>query len=360
MGFLKDQAKSDSFYLEITEEGSHNRPLAIKPMSVWVHKIHAVQQMGPNNQLVTIRNFAFETCTATGRNGSGCFLCNTPDPLWHMLAELDRSNRAGKRVDFPKTPRHFLPVFNHLLATVKIVEGGNQIFEMMDTWYDAQPDQGKDLRRCDWSISKTGKLKTTKYQSVRMDATPFAISAELEAEAQMILKKALDERRPTDPTKLMQLINGTLGTPGVDMSAPVLSAPPAQASFAPGQSAANQLNAGLAAPAVSQAFPAYAQPFQSPPPPVVAPTAPPVAAAVLPNPLQPPTGPAGQDVVNAFASWVAQQPEFAGMNAVYHLIPIVKEKLGGSVEYSKCSPAQLADLKNHLENHLNGIRAKKA
>lgn len=345
MGFLKDSSSPETFYLEVTEDGTLNRPLAQKPQSVWVHKIQAVKTMGPNNQLTVIRGFGFETCTATGRNGVGCVLCNTPDPLWHMLAEDERTNRQGKRVDFPKTPRHFLPVFNHTLQTVKILEGGNQIFEEMDKWYDAQSPANQDLRRCDWQISKTGKGKMTRYKSVRMDASAFTISQELQNEAIAVMTKALEERRPTDPAKLMAKIRGESGAAALPEGGPVQvqMALPAQTAAAPA------FQAPVAAvPAVP--FPQFTQ----------VPTLPQVAPPAIPQTaVVPAVQAASQDILTAFTSWLNQQPEFQAMGVVTNFMPVVKAKFD-TVEYSKLSAEQLADLKVALDAKLAELRSKKA
>jgi hypothetical protein len=351
MGFLKDSSSAETFYLEVTEEGTLNRPLSTKPQSMWVHKIQAVKTVGPNNQLTIVRPFSFETCTATGRNGAGCALCNTPDPLWHMLADDERTNRSGKRVDFPKTPRHFLPVFNHTLQAVRILEGGNQIFEEMDKWYDAQSPANQDLRRCDWQLSKAGKAKMTKYKSVRMDASAFSVTQELQNEAMALMQKAMEDRRPTEPAKLMAKIRGESSMPGLTdgMQGSVQAALPNYAQ--PAQLQANTMPQmdNVPLPVVTVPY----QQFTQGPLPQVTP------AAIPQTAVQPAVTAASQDILSAFTSWLNQQPEFQAMGVVHNFMPVVKEKFG-TVEYSKLSADQLSTLRIALDNKLVELRTKKA
>lgn len=348
MGFLNDSSKGESIYLEVKEEGTLVRPVATKPQSIWVHKIQEVQTMGPNNQLQTIRKFAHETCTATGRNGVGCFLCNTPDPLWHMLAADEQTNRGGKRVDFPKSPIHILPVYNHELGQAKIMKGGNQIFEEMDKWYDAQPPQGQDLRRCDWRVSKAGQKKRTKYTTIRMDATAFQITPEILEEAKIAMGKAIADRNPTSADKLMQMVRGEQGNAQLAEGAAVQS-----------------LNAGYQAPAPQQfALPAVSVgapvEFSQTAPSFPTPTLPQVAVAtVAPTPTasSASSDSASRSLVDEFSSWVSMQPEFQGMGAIQTLIPAIKAQVG-HVEYHKLTTEQLASLKTALDSQLAALRTK--
>lgn len=368
MGFLND-SKPDSIYLEVKEEGGLVRPLADKPQSVWVHKIQEVQTMGPNNQLQTIRKFSHETCIATSKNGVGCLLCNTPDPLWHMLSTESQTNRAGKRVDFPKSPIHILPVFCHESGSAKVMKGGNQIFEEMDKWYDAQPPQGKDLKRCDWRVSKTGTKKMTKYSTIRLDATAHNITPELIEEAKIVIAKALVDRNPTSTDKLMQMIRGDQAQAQLDAGGAVasqqmlgsgyLAQQPGHVTLTPytqppqgpvgyvAQPQTTYVPANQTAPAVTVSVntPSFGTPVSQ---------IPPTVAGVN---LQADAGQsADRNVVNEFSSWVSMQPEFAGMGAVTLLIPTIKAHCG-HVEYHKLNAEQLSNLKTALTTTLASVRA---
>ena len=332
MGFLNESSRGPQIYLEVTETGKLLRPLLPRPQSVWCHKIQEVKTMGPAGQPVTIRKFQYETCTATGRNGIGCLLCNSQDPLWHLLTNEEQTNRKGQRVDFPKAPIHLLPVYDHSLNDVVVMKGGNQIYEEMDKWYESQKSnlQDQDLRRCDWRISKTGALKKTKYAGVRLDVSFFEMTPDLLEKAKNVMARALSDRAPTAPDLLMKIIKGDTGTTELPESAAVPS---------------------LTAPALTPplALPQVAMPDL---PKVAVPE--PVMVHVEAAPGQA----ASRDELDVFSSWVSTQKEFNGMNAVDNLLPVLK-KFIGHCDYSHLSAKQLDDLKVHLQAQLQTMRAKK-
>lgn len=364
MGFLND-SKPQSIYLEVRKEGDLVRPLAAKPQSIWTHKIHEVSTMGPDNQPIVLRRFAYETCTSTGRGNAGCYLCNTPDPMWHKLGSQEQTNRQGKRVDFPKAPIHILPVFNHSTQDVVVMKGGNQIFEEMDKWFDTQPEANQDLRRCDWNISKEGEKKRTKYKSVRMDATAFQINEALLEKAKSVMAQALADRNPTDPNKLAAMIRGESGAPAlaegatvpVQAALPGYGPQPTQA-LPPNTFQVNTVGgftgiggvAGATTQLPQQAWqtPPVQQQF-SPPPPVVQQSAP------KPQVVAGPGQAANRNLVDEFSSWVSQQPEFLGMGAVTTFIPALKEAIG-HVDYYKLTEEQLSNLKVALNTKLAAMR----
>jgi hypothetical protein len=339
MGFLSENSGGPSVYLTVGDDKNKKlvRPLGAKPQSLWVHKIQEVKTMGPNNQMITLRRFRHETCTATGRNGVGCYLCNTPDPLWHMLSKEEQTNKKGQRVDFPKTPIHILPVYEHTAAEVVVMRGGNQLFEEMDKWYDTQADRMKDLGRCDWQVWKTGQGKRTEYKSSRMDVSHFDVTPELIEKAKSVVAKALVDRNPTAPDILAKIINGDMDKPVDPVGLPETAAVPALPS-------PSTVSASVPTPTTL--------------PPVVTPTVPKVEAPPVAPVTAAPGQAAGRNVVDEFSSWVSQQPEFSGMGAINVFIPAIREKVG-HVEYHKLSAEQLTDLKTYLNGKLADMRAKK-
>lgn len=338
MGFLKDSASAPSIYTEIKEEPVVVRPMASKPQSIWVHKIQEVVTMKGNEEVV-VRRFSQETCTANNRTGQGCTLCSTPDPLWHMLKHDEQHNRAGKRMDFPKSPVHLLPVFNQTLGQVEVLKGGNQLFEEMDKWYDMQAEREKDLRRCDWRVWKTGQKKRTKYESLRLDPTAFDFTDSLMEEAKAVIQKALQDRQPSDPARLLQAIRGGEGagdaSVALPMSAPTMQLPAQTPTF--GQSVQVPVSQPVAAPVVA------------PPPPVVAASTPPAVKVAEAGAA------ASKAEVDAFGQWISQQTEFQGMGMINNLVPMMRSEVG-HVDYHKLSSAQLVSLRAALEAKLASTR----
>lgn len=350
MGFLNqndDKPRTPSFYLEVTEQPKNIRPLKDKPQTVWGHTIPSVKTMGPDGKMVTIRRYSFVLCTSTGRNGAGCQTCNTQDPLWHMLDQKTRENRKGVRVDFPKKCIHILPVVETLSQQVKILKGGNGTYETMDAWHTAQPEGQKDLRRCDWSIHKTGKEMQTKYHVVRQDASAFTATDEQLREAQELMAKAIADMNPLPSAQFLEQIKGNLpdasvpstfavavSTDNVTVTASPSSTPVTGLAGSGVQSVTPTVGTGTGVTASAK---------------VTAPTI----------PLQVGQEAAPKDVLQVFTSWLNSQPEFQGAGMLTNLVPTLQTAIG-DVNYYKCTPQQLETLKAALTAKLDAIRAKKA
>lgn len=330
MGFLnKNDSSRTSIYLETTETAKTIRPTADKPTSVWIHTIPEVKTTGPDGKDMVLRKFSTEICTSNSRNGTGCQCCSTQDPLWHMLDAQTKVNRKGQRADFPKKCINLLPVFDHSVAGVRVMKGGNQSYEVMDQWFSAQQGAGQDLRRCDWQIWKSGKGIKTKYSVVRQDATPFAFTTDMVNEGQALLQKALQDLAPAAPDVFKARITGE--------------------SQDQNQNAVNQF-------AVSQTAPAPVSGSN-----VVANTQPVVVPAQNVSTTISTQAPvtaqgAGSTVLQEFTLWLNSQPEFTGRGIINNLLPVLKEQLNGNTDYHNCSSEQLATLRQVLTAKLNAVR----
>ncbi len=337
MGFLNSNdgggKKVSDIYLDLSEVPEKFRPLAKQPTSVWIHRINTVKVIGPDAQPKQLRKYATEICVSTGRSGAGCYPCTTQDPMWDKLEAKNKTNKKGARVDFPKACTHLLPVLSLSTGKVKILKGGNQLYEDMDKWFDVQPDErSKDLRRCEWQAYKTGKELFTKYNTVRLDATPFQVTPELEAEAAVMMEKAKLDMAPLKLEQFMEAING-------------------------GETPLNNNTATVSVPSVATSGYVQSTTATVPQQPDV-PTSFSFEPRVSPIPVS--AAPAGvASVVDTFSAWVNQQPEFQGMGALENLIPVLQEKIGG-VNYHKCTAEQIALIQSALTTKLSSIRAKKA
>jgi hypothetical protein len=329
MGFL-DSSSNDSVILTVTNEEKLLRPLAKRPQTVWVHKIHRVQVPGPDEQIPTVlRKFKFEVCLGA-RNG--CALCAMKDPLWNKLDEDSKFDRNKKPVHFPKTPQHLLPVYLHSDKSVWVLRGGNQMFEEMDKWYDKQPKDKQDLARCDWSVWKEGTFKKTQYKSMRQDESAFPFTDELMKTAKDLLAASFNEYKPLSSSDLTKVVNGQDPDDGSANNAFVL--PPLTAQQP-------QLTA------TAQLTPQFHDLTTVAPP-----------AGSLTVPAAPTAQPTGGLALGAFQEWVNSQPEFKNMGLVNTFIPLLKESLNGSVEYNKCSPEQLSSLQTALTAKLAAMRSR--
>jgi hypothetical protein len=157
--------------------------------------------MLPNGQstLLRLRDYHYERCTAVDKRGTGCICCNTTDPAWSALGPKDQTNKKGHRVDFPKRPVYLLPVWSYADNAIKILRGGNQVYEQMDKW----DTEGRDIRDCDWKVWKTGTRMTTKYHTSRQDSSTFT-NVQDEAAIKAALADALREYEPTPPDALIK------------------------------------------------------------------------------------------------------------------------------------------------------------
>lgn len=307
----------DSAYLEVTDDRKTVRPGLQEPESTWVHRIPSVKVKAPNGKDVQIRGYRTEACTSTNKSGAGCRGCTTPDPLWHLLTEKDKFNKNGKRVDFPKTVVHVLPVVEVVDGSVKIMKGGNQLFEKMGTWLGSQSDQLKDLRRCNWQVWKVGAKGslTTKYYSDRDDASPYSFTPEQLTNIASVLEKAKNDLQPGDLEEWQTFIKGV----DADMAA------------------------GVTAPAADPA------PWASPQTTTV--TTPVTVTASNPEDQK--------AALLSFSEWLSKQPEYSnGSNVVVNLVPALREHLNGDISYNKLDRAGLERLQAFLANRLATMRGQ--
>ena len=345
MGFLNNNngggSKLGGAYLELSEEPKRFRPLAKQPTSIWIHRINPVKVIGPDAQPKLLRKYATEICVSTGRSGAGCLPCLTQDPMWDKLEAKNKVNKKGARTDFPKSCVHVLPVLDLTTGKVCVLKGGNQLYEDMDKWFEMQAEPNKDLRRCEWQAFKTGKDIFTKYSTVRLDATPFQMTPELEAEAAIVIAKAQADMAPLSKEAFMDTINGDTDPTNTGPNTATVSVP---------SSFNGAVTGGVTIPSSVPSVPQQPE----------IPTSFTFEPKVSPIPVTPPPAvPQPVNMVEVFSTWVNQQPEFQGMGAFDNLIPVLQAQLG-SVNFHACTPVQLEQLKAALTAKLDGVRAKRA
>ncbi len=332
--------KVSDLYLELSDVPKRFRPLAKDTLSVWIHKINSIKVIGPDAQPRMLRKYSTEICVSVGRSGAGCLPCSMQDPMWDKLDQKSKTNKKGARTDFPKSCVDLLPVVDLDTGKVRILKGGNQLYENMGQWLMSQSDAGKDLRRCEWTANKTGKELFTKYSTVRLDATPFVVTPELEAEAAIMLERAKQDMAPLKLEAFMAAINGDNDPMSTNANAATVSVLPEGFTKTTPATQAMSVPTIPQQPEIPVSF--TFEPKVSPIP-------------VTPAPAASPTS----SVVEAFSVWVNSQPEFQGMGAFENLIPVLQEKIGG-VNFHKCTPAEIDLVKTALTAKLEGIRAKKA
>lgn len=317
----KEKSSGDSAYFEVTEDQKNLRPGAPLPESTWVHKYASVKVVAPNGKEVQVRGFRSEACTSTNKSGVGCRGCTTKDPLWDLLTDQNKFNRSGMRVDFGKTVLHVVPVVDLVDGVMRILKGGNQTFEKMATWLNNQKsDELKDLRRCEWSIWKTGKGMTTKYFSDRQDASPFNFTPELVEAAKVMMKKALDDLKPRTDDDFMTYIHGE--------DQELIES--ARAAFKAGV-VPTMTHDETSKPSLMQ-------------------------AAVTPQSTPEPTG-NNEIGLKTFVEWMNKQSEFQGGGGMITvLVPLLKEHLNGEINYHKLSTPQLEKLQAFLTTKLAAMR----
>lgn len=341
MGFLNNKTEKkpkDSAYFEATEEKVTVRPGLKNPVGVWVHQIHAVEETTTTGQKNTTRRYQTEICTSTGRNGAGCRLCSMKDPLWSRLTPEKQTNRKGVRADFPKKVIHIMPVKNHKLGIWQIMKGGNQTYEQMDVWYESQPTEDlKDLRRCDWVMSAEGVKMRKRYASTRLDVTPYHFTTEDESEVKRLLEKANADLAPRPAEEFTMMINGDgaeQGSAGVsgqayddkaDVNPPWDTTPSAPTGMVTVPGPSN----------ISGTTTADVKPGALPKPAATTVTA-----------------------LADFSTWLNKQPEFQGTSMIQVGIPLLKEFLGGGINYYSLPPEKISELQSFLSNKLNALRVK--
>lgn len=324
MGFLDDKGTKapQTTYLTWEEEPKIVRPLVKVPAPIWVHTIPSVSKPGPEGKPITIRFYSTQPCTAV-RGGGGCSVCATKDPLWHLLAKEDQySKKTGQPVHFGKRKQFLMPVLDTSIMEVRVMKGGNQQYENMDKWFETQPDNMKDLGRCDWSVwVKKNKQNSrfNKYETTRLDATPFTVTPDLVEASKKVMETAMKELQPLDHDALLALVKGNATEEDLVVNKAAVVAPAAP-SFS------------LAGPG-----PSFEQNVTQPVP--TAPQAPATQAA--------PAAVPSASALKEFTDWVGKQEVFRGSNMLSQLVPALKEKLG-TISYHSCTPEQLADLKQFL------------
>jgi hypothetical protein len=294
------------------------RPLLKEPKTVWVHKIPSIENTttGPDGKpIVTIlRRFAQYACTSTGKGGVGCKLCSMQDPLWSMIKdEKTKFNKKGAEVHFPKGVVHLMPVYEQETTAVKLLKGGNQLYAEMDKWHTSQPDGAKDLRRCDWIAWKEGKGLFTKYQTSRLDTTPFEITEEMEDKALEVLTLGNDHLKAPDIATLTKLVNLIAdeedGFNNDDVSTVVENVTPMRLITTESRE-------------------------------------PPVKATVVKT----------ATTLEAFQDWMKSQAEFNGPGLLTNVVPVLQKHLNGSIDYHTASPEKLAEIKTALVTKLTQLR----
>jgi hypothetical protein len=346
MGFFDNnnnngvKAKSTT-YVELSETPTTLRPVRAAPTPVWVHKIHKVVYKSVTGADLVVRGYSTFACTSTGRGGVGCPICATKDPLWHMLGQREQYNSKKLVVHFPKAQIALLPVKNVQTGEIRVLKGGQQVFEEMNKWWDLQQPHQQDLTRCDWSFWKTGKAERTKYQSSRLDPTPVTFTAEELAQADAVLKAALADLTPPPHDQFVALVSGNVdvletmrterGTDfAVTQQATVVTGTQPQVVVQ-----TNTLQSSQPEVATRQATPVNQ-----------------AATSTAQNEH-------GQFRAEDLAAWINKQPEFSGsVGMVKNLIPALKELNGGSINYQSLSSDALLNLKAGLERFLNNLRAK--
>jgi len=329
-------------YVELSETPTTLRPVRPAPTPVWVHKIHKVVYKSVTGADLVVRGYATFACTSTGRGGVGCPICATKDPLWHMLGQREQYNSKKLVVHFPKAQIALLPVKNVQTGEIRILKGGQQVFEEMNKWWDLQQPHQQDLTRCDWSFWKTGKAERTKYQSSRLDPTPVTFTAEELAQADAVLKAALADLTPPPHDQFMALVSGNVDVLETMKTERGLDVNATQQTIV----AAAQGSPQVALPPSNIQVPHLESETK-----VSAPTT--TAAAPAVQATQ------GQFRPEDLAAWISKQPEFSGSaGMVKNLIPALKELNGGSINYQSLNSEALLNLKAGLERFLNNLRAK--
>lgn len=208
MAFL-NAGGAPTIFLEITDKAKLVRPLASAPIPIWGHNINSIESAAQINgkvEKIFLRGYHFEVCTATDRSGTGCRLDNRIDPGWNQLEAKAQTNRRGQRVDFPKKPVYLLPVWSYADNAIKMMRGGNQLFENMDAW----DTQGHNIMDCDWSVWKEQKGQNkmnVEYKSQRMDSSQFTAAEITDEQKKQCVAEAMKNYTPLDDAKLFAKMN---------------------------------------------------------------------------------------------------------------------------------------------------------
>jgi hypothetical protein len=197
-----------TIFLEIGDKSKSKlvRPLVQSPIQIWGHNVQSVEvavQVNGAIEKARLRDYHYEQCVAIDRRGTGCTLCNSVDPGWNMLDPKNQTNKKGQRVDFGKKPVWLLPVWSYADQAIRVLRGGNQVYEQMDDW----DTQGKNIMDCDWMLWKEQigqQRQQVEYKSSRQDSTAFTAASVTQDQIKEAMAEALKNYNPLPPDKLFE------------------------------------------------------------------------------------------------------------------------------------------------------------
>ncbi len=227
--------KSSSIYMTIDANQRVFRPLVPKPLSKWVRNIPACSVFDPvTNTKKDLRKF--RTVDADFSN----WLRDNPDPLWDKLQPRDQFNRNNQRQDFSARPTHIIVVWSYADNDVKVVKQGNEFYEEMGKFFDAN----EDIQTCDW-VCWSVKATRVEYKTSRRDKSQFICPVDINTvkpKIQAMIEQALRDLRPwkTEEEMIRYLRGEASQTPQSVTSFPVAAQQPMLQ--APQQSAPYQVN----------------------------------------------------------------------------------------------------------------------
>jgi hypothetical protein len=202
---------------------------------------------------------------------------------------------------------------------VKLLKGGNQLYAEMDKWHTSQPDGAKDLRRCDWVAWKEGKGLFTKYQTTRLDTTPFEVTEEMEDKAVEVLALGNEHLKAPDSATLTKLVN----------------------LIADEEDGFNNDDVGIVVENVSNVDKNIVLQRTS-------------TTDSRETPLKvtakTPTS------VESLQEWMGAQKEFNGPGLLTHVVPVLQKHLNGGIDYHTAPPEKIAEIKSALVNKLTQLR----
>ena len=184
---------AETIYFTTTGTAKPFRPLTPDAISIWCHTVQSVTEPLENNKVKVIRPFTSVKC-----GSPKCLLCGKDDPLWGRLTPHQQTNRSKQDVHFPKSKVHFLPILDLSTNKIKVIRGGARTFESMAGWLTMQPQELRDLTRCQWQVWKTGAGLSTVYTMSRDDQTKFDITPELTAEVALAMKQVDQDLSPNE------------------------------------------------------------------------------------------------------------------------------------------------------------------
>lgn len=343
MGFLNGNGSgpSNSSLVELSDKPTTVIPLLKAPQTVWGHNICGVTIDGPNNTKVTIRKFAWFVCSQVNRYDTSCKLHVMQDPLWDRLEEKEKYNKAGQRRDFQSKPRHYMPVYLPELKTIKILKGGNQVFEGMDSWYGLQQPDKQDLRLSCWKVWKEGTGRfNTKYKSMPETMPAVEITQAMRDEAARLLETAIKDDAAPPLGVLQKMIAGSTDdsptNSGGFLPMEDKDAPKADSK---GEDIPFEKPASVSSPNEEENLKKM------------------IAEATPPSAPLSDAEKATTDEIQELMKWTQNQPELKGTEGMSKLIKLMKESVG-TTDMTKVTKAQLGTMKEHFEKFLAESRKK--